>query len=152
MDFVLPTKGHTKTGVRKDPHGQGTFLAKRGKRLHKGLDLIGQPGLEIVSPINGRFDRVYRPYASDLQWRGAFIKGEELWVGMFYLTPYDNLLGRKLVAGQPIGVMQDISLKYGDGMKPHIHLETIIPPLCGYDGNNFYSGKIWVDPMLFVKF
>ena len=152
MRFVTPTIHHGKVRIRRDSGGHGDFMAKRGKRLHRGIDLIGQPGTEIVSPIDGKFDRVYRPYAKDLQWRGAFIKGPHLWVGIFYMTPYDNMLGAYVKAGQPLGIMQDITQKYGGDMKPHIHLETILPPLGAVDRKGTaFGGQQYINPLLFVK-
>jgi hypothetical protein len=151
MEFVIPTVMHGPPKIRRDSEGYGDFMAKRGKRLHRGIDLIGQPGKEIVSPIAGKFDRVYRPYHNDLRWRGAFIKGPHLWVGIFYVTPYDNLLGGSIKAGQPLGIMQDISDKYGKDMKPHIHLETILPPMGGMDrSGNVFGGKQYINPLCFV--
>ncbi len=152
MKFVIPTFLHGPPKIRRDSAGHGDFMAKRGKRLHRGIDLIGQPGTEIVSPIDGKFDRVYRPYSKDLQWRGAFIKSDYLWVGIFYVTPYDNLLGANVKAGQPLGIMQDITEKYGGDMKPHIHLETIIPPLGAMDRpGTVFGEKQYVNPLLFVR-
>jgi murein DD-endopeptidase MepM/ murein hydrolase activator NlpD len=151
MEFIEPTIQGGPAKIRRDSEGYGDFMATRGKRLHRGIDLVGKPGMEIVSPIAGRFDRIYRPYAKDLQWRGAFIKGPHLWVGIFYITPYDNLLGAYLKAGQPLGYMQDISKKYGGDMKPHIHLETILPPLGAVDRNGTaFGGKQYINPLCFV--
>ena len=93
--------------------------------MHEGIDLTlpRGPGQIVVAPITGLFKRIAYPYPDDLEIRGCEIRGD-VWIKMFYLKPYDTLVGQRITMGEPIGVAQDISKKYAD-VEPHIHLEVI---------------------------
>ena len=120
--LISPTGG----GIRNDSEGSGYWLASRGSRLHEGIDfdLPKGAGQLVVSPITGKFKRIAYPYPDTQEIRGCEIRGGDIWVKMFYLRPYDSLVGQKVTMGQPIGIAQDISKRY-PGCEPHIHLEVI---------------------------
>ena len=111
-----PTGG----GLREDPAGSGRFGASRGNRKHEGYDFLCEPGQLVKAPIPGRLVRAY-PYADDLSYMGCRIWGPDFMVKAFYFEPYDKLINEMVLAGEVIGIAQDISLKYGGGMLPHIH-------------------------------
>ena len=113
----------TGKGIRKDPAGDGRFRAKRGNRLHKGVDDLCTPGQWVVSPITGRVTREARPYAkSDLS--GLEIMNADMTVLLFYLEPLPGIIGSIVNEGDHIGQAQDVSQYYKNPkMLPHIHRE-----------------------------
>jgi len=128
MDLESPV-GHWK--VRNDPAGMGHFGAPRGDRLHRGVDLLCEPMQPITVPFASVLERIARPYADDPTYSGALLRGEWLWAKLFYIIPQRELIGMSLTKGQQFAVAQDISEKYGEPMKPHIHFEiTAVDPLC----------------------
>jgi murein DD-endopeptidase MepM/ murein hydrolase activator NlpD len=135
--------------IRVDSQGDGHFLAPRGERFHRGIDLIVVPKETVCSPINGRIVRKARPYFDDARWQGVFIKGENYWVKIFYVQPVEALVGSKIVAGDIIGVAQDIRGKYGHsgGMLPHIHIEVSVPPFrCLAHDGKIIGNEININP------
>ena len=122
--------------VRNDAKGLGSYGAPRrsGDRvyLHGGVDLLGTPGQAVLSPITGVVVRRSRPYANE-DYDGLIIEGRRMSVQMFYLEWEGTVeVGKRVLMGDPIGVLQDIGQKYG--CKPHLHIEVI---KC--------------DPMIFIK-
>lgn len=117
-------------GIRGwDAFGSGAFGASRGTRKHQGLDLIIQKGDQVISPINGVFNRWALPYASDPKYKGFEILGTGEHAGyalkVFYATPLPSMKkGTTLQAGRtPVATAQDLREKYGSKMTPHIHVE-----------------------------
>lgn len=107
-----------------DGHGSGQFGAKRGARLHQGLDIEARPGEEIYSPIEGDVLREALPYADDQSFRGLVIRGSGQWSGyevkIFYV---DGFFCGRVAPGTEIGRAQDLTFKY-PGIKNHVHLEV----------------------------
>ena len=124
IDLINPTG----KGIRSDSAGDGHWQANRGDRRHKGIDLLCDPGQDILSPIKGFVMRVAYPYGDDSSWKGIVIQGDWCRIKMYYLDPFVRI-GRQVTQGEPIGKAQNISLRYGDKMRPHVHLEfeEIIP-------------------------
>ena len=120
--LISPTGG----GVRNDSGGSGYFLAKRGTRLHQGVDyeLPDGVGQLVVAPITGRIERIAYPYSDTQDFTGCVLRGDDIWIKMFYFRPYDALIGQRVTMAQPIGIAQDISKRYKD-VTPHVHLEII---------------------------
>ena len=58
-----------------DKWGSGHYGAKRGTRLHNGIDIVADYGSDVVSPIDGTVTRISYPYSNDLAYKGIFIKG-----------------------------------------------------------------------------
>jgi hypothetical protein len=92
--------------------------------LHRGLDLIAEPGEIVFSPIDGTIDREAIPYANDPRYRGVVITGTGDWQGyevkLFYV---DGLFSGPVQAGSIIGRAQDLRAKYS-GITNHIHVEV----------------------------
>ncbi len=121
----------TGLGIRSDPAGDGHYRAKRGSRLHAGLDLLCDPYQPIKAPIAGKVSRQVQVYKDDTDWKGVEIIGERMTIKLFYMVPIENLLGTDIEVGTVLGFAQDISKKYGVSMQPHIHVEiTKIDPEC----------------------
>lgn len=118
MRFVNPSG----KGIRNDNKGLGHHGAPRGYRKHDGVDLMCEPGQDILMPIDGIITRVSMPYRDDKRWLGAYIVNPRIEIKMWYFIP--NLLGMELKAGTVIGTAQDIGEKY-EGVTPHIHLRIV---------------------------
>jgi murein DD-endopeptidase MepM/ murein hydrolase activator NlpD len=117
----------------RDRWGSGSFGASRGGRSHKGVDFVVAPGESVLSPIDGVVVRQLYPYGDDLRFTGLEIHGSGDWaayrVKLFYVRKVK--LG-KVKAGDPVGVAQDLEIKYR-GMTNHIHVEvrrngTVVDP------------------------
>jgi len=144
MIFHSPTRNPR---VREDSEGSGKFMADRGNRLHRGLDLLVCPGDIIMSPIAGKVLRKAYPYASDMQWQGILITNKFYWIKIFYMIPDEDVIGQMVRPCQVIGKAQDISLKYGYKMTPHIHLQVAIPPMESIDHRGAIIGnEIFINP------
>jgi len=123
--IVSPTG---KWKIRNDAQGSGDFCALRGSRLHEGLDFECTPGQRVYSPITGLVNRHLRPYAGDGRFKGIEIVDEGQRIcKLFYVLPIVPT-DAGVLAGQIGGVAQDISIKYGSKMLPHIHCQLIIKP------------------------
>lgn len=115
--------------LRSDSAGDGRYGAPRGSRKHRGVDLlVTSPGQVIYAPFDAKATRVAYPYADDLRWTGIELAGSGDWTGysvkMFYMEPYQALIGGMVNKGEPIGTAQAISTKYpGQGMRDHVHVE-----------------------------
>jgi len=121
MIIISPTA----KGIRKiDAFGSGQYGALRGDRLHQGTDYECEPGQLVFSPIDGTIVREARPYP-DGDYSGVLIQGKQVAVKLFYFLPDKKLIGKNVKAMDIIGRAQDISLRYGQGMTPHIHLEIV---------------------------
>ncbi len=128
--MINPTGGK----IRNDSKGQGHYGAKRGRRLHKGIDNECVAGQRVRAPIAGKIRRKVQAYPGEPEWVGLELVGKRATVKLLYVEPYPSLIGKTVVAGAVIGVAQDISLKYGPEMTPHVHCEiTAIDPECLMD-------------------
>lgn len=120
--------------IRTDSRGSGHYGSSRGAgKMHKGTDFICEPGQEVRAPISGHIVRIAKPYGRNSQgslehalpeYSGVLIQNETMAVKMFYFEPLAVLIGKRVKAGNIIGTAQDISEKYGPGMKPHIHVQV----------------------------
>jgi murein DD-endopeptidase MepM/ murein hydrolase activator NlpD len=128
MKFRTPTGKY----IRADRGGDGRYGAPRSKikngetyrYTHNGVDLICDPGQEIMAPFDGMMTRIARPYVAT-EYSGCVFRGDEATIRMFYFTPKEDLIGKKVKRGDVIGIAQDISKLYeGQGVTPHIHLEV----------------------------
>lgn len=128
--MINPTGGK----IRCDTEGQGYYGAPRGNRKHKGVDFECVPGQPVFSPIDGKVIRQAYPYSSDRKYNGLLIENPSISIKIFYIAPFKVKIGHNVKAGDKIGIAQDISEKYSDKMKPHIHLQI--------DS---------VDPMIFIN-
>lgn len=142
--------------IRSDSWGNGNFGAPRGtrpdgsKKYHDGIDLEVTPGDQIVSMIDGEVEKVDYPYRSDFRWRGIQIANKLLRVEIWYMEPMGELIGETVEAGQLVGVAQNISLKYDEQMKPHVHLRTTMRSFTALSSGQYITSEIICDPTLFL--
>ena len=111
--------------IRSDSQGDGHYLAKRGNRLHRGVDYIVKPFEEVYAPFDCKVIRIARPYSGDTYYKGLVIQSDNIALKIFYISPVLNLIGKKVKAGTVIAYAQDISKKYSEKMTPHIHVEVM---------------------------
>ena len=110
--------------MRNDPAGRGHFGAARGSRLHKGLDLIAQPGERVYSPVDGRFIRRGKVYATAPHFDLVELHGEGYAARLLYVEAVPWLEGGDEVRrGELIGYAQNVSERWRGGMLPHVHVE-----------------------------
>jgi len=121
----------TGKGVRNDSGGSGYYGAPRSKIVdgqkvryaHEGVDYICDPGQIVRMPCTGKIVRLAYPY-TDKSYGGVVIEAKRATLKIFYFEPYGGIEGKTLKVGEPIGVAQDVSLRYpGQGVTPHIHLQ-----------------------------
>jgi len=122
LTLVNPTGGPVR---HNDAWGSGEFMARRSHGKHQGVDLVCNPGQEVLTPVDGVFKRKLFVYNNDLRWTGLEIAFEKGIVKLFYVDPDTSLLGKDMIAGEVIGTAQNISEKYGNNgtMIPHVHIE-----------------------------
>lgn len=115
--------------IRIDGKGSGLFGAPRGWRLHQGIDLEADVGSDIFAPEDGKLIRVMLPYGKNDFMRGLILKAREIIHKLTYVEILStDLIGKRVKEGDKLGILQDIRLKYGRDVKPHLHWETILDP------------------------
>jgi hypothetical protein len=107
-----------------DPTGHGYYGAKRGKRKHKGLDLLADPGVTIYAPIDGEITKHGQVYKTEItdQFKYIEITGPIYRVRILYCGP-EITVGLNVHRCQAIGAVQDVAGFWGGSMKNHAHLE-----------------------------
>ncbi|NIR26501.1 MAG: hypothetical protein GWN77_05995 [Gammaproteobacteria bacterium] len=128
--------------VRNDQAGDGEYGALRTRSTgeayrHKGVDLLARPGDPWLAPWPMEITRAADPYG-DRQYSGFHWESQQMKGWVFYVMPHQRLIGKTVKRGEPVGIVQDITMRYpGRGMKPHVHLQidqidpTIILRLIG---------------------
>lgn len=131
-DFANPTMGPLR-GV--DAYGSGSFGAARdgGHRSHDGTDYVAAPNTTVYSPISGEVTKLGYAYAKNTALRFVEVTNSvsSLVTRVLYVDP-SVALGDKLIAGDPIGVAEDLSKKYR-GITNHVHVQIAV-------------GRQWLDP------
>jgi murein DD-endopeptidase MepM/ murein hydrolase activator NlpD len=120
--FTNLLKTHT---LRSDSMGSGKFGASRGRRKHKGVDLVVKKDDPVYAPISGKVTRVNVAYPHTDKWKGVTISTETERVKILYVSPA-VVLGETVTTGELIGYAQNISLEHGGKMTDHIHVEYYI--------------------------
>jgi hypothetical protein len=69
---------------------------------------------------------------------------------MFYVSPSVNHMDF-VVAGQLVGLAQDIAAKYGVEMIPHVHMQVAVKPYGGIiKGGAWNTKPIYLNPLIFI--
>ena len=116
-----------KRGV--DAWGDGSYLARRGSRKHKGIDYACKVDAQIASPVWGKVTKIGIPYRdSHLDYVQVTDRlGNHHRI--MYIEPRVRL-GEEVSQGELIGLAQGVSAKYTTPdryMKNHVHYEIITP-------------------------
>jgi murein DD-endopeptidase MepM/ murein hydrolase activator NlpD len=111
----------------KDNTGNGWFGAKRGTRLHKGVDYVVVPGEPIFACCAGVV-RIGNVYWTSTKMKLVEISGaidvHDVRVKQMYVLPCVKT-GETVQKGQLIGVAQDVAKYHGSKeMKPHVHISV----------------------------
>jgi len=117
-------KSPTGKGIRSDSEGDGNYGARRGSRVHNGIDFLCDEGQAIGAPFDMKILRVAKPKVgsvmSGIEWQAGRSTGK-----MFYFEPDYTLIGKEVKQEQLIGVAQSVSKDYGlPNMKDHIHFQV----------------------------
>lgn len=110
-----------------DPMGQGHFGASRGHRKHQGIDYVFAPETGLMSPVTGVVTKLGYPYSRDLSFRYVEVTDEDGYKHRFFYVLPGVAVGDQISEGDVIGFVQDIAIKWGNGMKNHIHYEIMVP-------------------------
>lgn len=112
--------------LRSDAFGSGSFGASRGHRPHNGIDISTTPGEEIFAPLAMYVERTSKANSST-KTSGVRFVPRNLSDGthgyIWYFKPYENVIGKWVEEGTPLGVAQNIADEYGSGMQNHVHIE-----------------------------
>jgi murein DD-endopeptidase MepM/ murein hydrolase activator NlpD len=141
-DFISPLGAIAHRG--RDPHGEGHYGARRVRpggdvEPHHGTDLVAEPGAAVFAPVSGKVE-IYTDFGgkegltaiaiTDAKTKKTYVLG--------YVTPhitYADELGnvykgtfitndtKDVVAGQQVGVVQDITKAYPK-ITNHLHFEV----------------------------
>ncbi|XP_078347146.1 myeloid protein 1-like isoform X2 [Oculina patagonica] len=110
-----------------DRWGSGAFGASRGRRTHKGIDIVCSAGSNISAPFPAKVLRRSKPYLNnnaDYN-NGIYMEGTEKWAGyrvkMWYVGKQVRN-GAILPAGSYIGDMKDRAAG-SRGMTNHVHVQ-----------------------------
>lgn len=120
-----PTSGPIRT-EGMDKWGGGEYLARRkdpgsrGLSIHHGVDYVGEPGQDVVAPIEGLLKRTGQGINTGAEIVGR-IRGARHRVKLlhFAVTVPDGSVNQ----GQVIGRVKNIGRTY-KGMTSHVHMEV----------------------------
>lgn len=113
---------HTIRGC--DKFGCGHFGAKRGDRLHRGVDLVITAGEPFESLCSGKVTKLGYVYKGDMQLRYVEVttKAGQRW-RYHYVTPAVSV-GSMVRTGDTLGAVQSLQTRY-PGITDHVHFEII---------------------------
>jgi murein DD-endopeptidase MepM/ murein hydrolase activator NlpD len=90
------------------------------------VDIVASMGEAVYAPIDAKVVRVAYPYATDMSLTGVVLEGVGRHAGytvkIFYMSADQQLIGKRVSAGDRIGTAQSLLTRY-QGIKNHIHLE-----------------------------
>ena len=129
-----------------DPTGFGHFGAKRGKRYHKGHDIVSVPGENVYSMISGTITKIGYMYANALQFRYVEVTNKTYRIRLCYVEQHSLFKKGSIVcAGDRIAFAMDIAKYHNRNKKKgekhminHIHIEI------------YKNGKL-IDPNIYLQ-
>lgn len=110
-----------------DEQGQGHFGAPRGKRTHKGIDIICEQGQPIFACESGTVTKIGYPYNPDDPKKGHLryvqvTTSDGFDARYFYVDPYLRI-GDRVECGDVVGEAQGLVNIY-PGITEHFHFEV----------------------------
>lgn len=122
LTVIAPPRG-------TDAYGSGRFGAKRGSRLHLGIDDAIWPGSLVCSMTSGVVTRLGWPYSEPERKKLRLIEIKNdidgALVRYLYLSPH-VVEGQRVERDQVLGSVQDLREFYKNGMTPHCHVDVNI--------------------------
>lgn len=119
--MIYPTVNKELRGL--DPTGHGYYGAKRGTRKHKGLDILAAPGEDVKTPIDGFVTKIGQVYTHTKEFKYIDITNDVYRARLMYAAPLNIKINDRFKAGDVVGIIQNVSKYWGNGMKNHLHLE-----------------------------
>lgn len=114
----------TVMSVRSDPAGDGHYHARRGSKLHRGVDYCCEPDAPVFSPVEGTITKHGCAYEDDLSWRYVQVTDASGLRHRLFYVELTLTVGDRVYPESVVGRAQDISARYpGQGMLPHVHYE-----------------------------
>lgn len=108
-----------------DPYGEGHYLAPRGSRLHKGVDIACYKDSVILSLTAGVVTKIGYPYNPSDSIKGHLryvqVSCDDLDYRYFYIKA-SVAVGDIVKIDDPLGVTQGLSEIY-PGITDHFHFE-----------------------------
>ena len=116
----------TGKGIRSDAMGSGLFGAKRGDKIHRGVDFLGEPGQSVKTLFKCIVKRQGQVYVKDDRFKLIVMENDIYEVKYMYAEVDAFQLHQEVPAGHRVGILQDVTIqkdyKQG-GMNPHLHVE-----------------------------
>ncbi|KAM8889224.1 leukocyte cell-derived chemotaxin-2-like [Synchiropus picturatus] len=108
-----------------DSWGAGYYGARRGSRVHQGLDIECADGSEVIAPFDVTLAGRLTVYSNPSQEQthinmGINLRGQGLCFKFFYVTP-DRVSGT-VRKGERIGTMLPMQSTY-PGITSHVHVQ-----------------------------
>ena len=119
LTFKIPTDTWA---IRSDSGGDGRWLAPRGGRQHKGVDLMSSAGSTLVAPMDGK---VKYTAAKTGGMPGTKIEGTgdyEGYTAYLFYAKQDVSNGTKVKKGDPVATQGDLSVDYPENVGDHVHV------------------------------
>ena len=109
-----------------DSYGSGHFGASRGSRTHHGIDFACWAGSTVCSTVKGEVTNLGYTYKDDLSFRYVQVTDDNTghMHRFFYVQPGVEK-GDKVEIGQALGTVQDLLVRYPNGMTNHFHYEIM---------------------------
>lgn len=109
-----------------DKWGSGHYLASRGDRIHKGIDIACYPSSVLLADFDAQVIRIGYPYSR--HGKKGYLRLVELAVDaqtrVKYMYIYPSVSpGQYVRKGDELGIVQDLSIIY-PGMTNHYHMEV----------------------------
>lgn len=108
----------------RDNYGSGAYGASRGDRTHQGIDFVAAPGMIALSTCDGIVSKLGYPYANHLEYRYVQITTSNNKDHRYFYVEPTVKVGESIKKGDPIGIVQDLSIIYPNGMTNHVHFEV----------------------------
>ena len=108
-----------------DNYGSGHFGARRGGRIHRGVDIVAQAGAPWKSLNSGKVTKLGFAYSDDLSYRYIEVTDEHGHkFRYFYVKALPTLeVGHAVASGDIIGHVQSLQKRY-PGITEHVHFEV----------------------------
>jgi len=133
-----------------DAFGCGYYDAPRGKRKHKGVDLIVEPDTCVKLGMTGEVVKLGLAYSdpkkNELRYLSVDL-GDNWYCRVFYIR---NLLsvGDTITGNTDIGRTLSLKSHFGEGMTDHVHIECYKT-----DHSNIHDKRHfqYIDPNIVLK-